>query len=31
MKFSIDKNEQYTVFSLLEENLNSIMAPLLRN
>lgn len=31
MKFSIDKNEQYTVFSLLEENLNSIMAPLLKS
>ncbi len=31
MKFSIDKNEQYTVFTLLEENLNSIMAPLLKS
>ncbi len=31
MKFSIDKNEQYTVFSLLEENLNSLMAPLLKS
>ena len=30
MKFSIDKNEQYTVFSLLEENLNSLMAPSLK-
>lgn len=27
MKYSIDKNEQYTVFSLEEENLNSIIAP----
>ena len=31
MKFSIDKNEQYTVFSLLEENLNSTMAPDLKS
>jgi anti-sigma B factor antagonist len=27
MKFTTDKNEQYTTFSLLEENLNSLKAP----
>lgn len=31
MKFSLDKNEQYTVFTLLEENLNSLKAPLLKS
>ncbi len=31
MKCSIDKNEPYTVFTLQEENLNSIMAPLLKS
>ncbi|MEM9888594.1 MAG: STAS domain-containing protein [Bacteroidota bacterium] len=27
MKYSVDKNERYTVFSLEEDNLNSIIAP----
>ncbi len=31
MKFSVDKNDKYTVFSLLEENLNSIIAPNLKS
>lgn len=31
MKFSIEKKEQYTIFSLDEENLNSIMAPVLKS
>ncbi len=31
MKFSVDKNDKYTVFSLLEENLNSVMAPDLKS
>jgi anti-anti-sigma factor len=31
MKFRIDKKDQYTIFSLDEENLNSILAPLLKS
>ena len=31
MKFSIEKKEQYTLFTLDEENLNSIIAPLLKS
>jgi anti-anti-sigma factor len=31
MKFSVDKNDKYTVFSLLEENLNSGIAPNLKS
>ncbi len=31
MKFSIEKKEQYTIFTLNEENLNSIMAPVLKS
>ena len=31
MKFSIEKKEQYTIFALNEENLNSIIAPLLKS
>lgn len=31
MKFSVDKNDKYTVFSLLEETLNSVMAPNLKS
>lgn len=31
MKYSIDKQDRYTVFSLEEENLNSIMAPDLKS
>jgi len=31
MKFSIEKNEQYTIFTLNEDNLNSLMAPLLKS
>ena len=31
MKFSVDKNDKYTIFSLLEENLNSVMAPNLKS
>ena len=31
MKFSIDKQEKYTVLSLEEENLNSLMAPSLKS
>jgi len=31
MKFRIDKKEQYLIFSLEEENLNSLMAPLLKS
>jgi anti-anti-sigma factor len=27
MKFSLDKQDKYSVFQLMEENLNSIMAP----
>lgn len=31
MKFRINKNERYTIFSLEEENLNSLIAPLLKS
>ncbi len=31
MKFSIDKKERYTVFSLQEDNLNSVVAPDLKS
>ncbi len=31
MKFSIEKKEQYTIFTLNEDNLNSLMAPLLKS
>jgi len=31
MKFSVDKQEKYTIFSLEEENLNSLMAPDLKS
>jgi anti-sigma B factor antagonist len=31
MKFSTDKNDRYTVFSLLEDNLNSLNAPHLKS
>jgi len=31
MKYSIDKQDQYAVFSLEEENLNSLMAPKLKS
>lgn len=31
MKFSVDKQDQYTVFSLQEDNLNSILAPHLKS
>jgi anti-anti-sigma factor len=31
MKFSTDKNDRYTVFSLLEDNLNSLNAPNLKS
>jgi len=31
MKFSLDKNDNYSVFSLEEENLNSILAPDLKS
>lgn len=31
MKYSIDKQERYTVFSLEEENLNSVYAPNLKS
>ena len=31
MKFSTDKNDRYTVFSLLEEHLNSLNAPNLKS
>lgn len=30
MKYSIDKQEKYAVFTLHEENLNSILAPMLK-
>jgi anti-sigma B factor antagonist len=30
MKFEVEKEEKYTIFRLLENNLNSIMAPLLK-
>ncbi len=31
MKFSLDKQEKYSVFSLEEENLNSLLAPNLKS
>lgn len=31
MKFSLDKNDKYSVFKLEEENLNSILAPNLKS
>jgi len=31
MKFSLDKQEKYSAFRLEEENLNSIIAPLLKS
>jgi anti-sigma B factor antagonist len=31
MKFTLDKNEKYSVFSLAEENLNSLIAPNLKS
>lgn len=31
MKFSIDKQEKYTVLKLEEENLNSILSPVLKS
>ncbi len=31
MKFSVDKQDRYTVFKLEEENLNSLMAPDLKS
>lgn len=31
MKFSVEKKEQYTIFTLNEDNLNSLMAPLLKS
>ncbi len=31
MKFSIEKKENYTVFTLLEENMNSVVAPDLKS
>ena len=31
MKFSVDKQDKYTIFSLEEENLNSLMAPDLKS
>lgn len=31
MKYSIDKQDQYAVFSLEEENLNSLIAPKLKS
>ncbi|MEM9548164.1 MAG: STAS domain-containing protein [Bacteroidota bacterium] len=31
MKFSLDKQEKYSVFSLEEENLNSLLAPSLKS
>ncbi len=31
MKFSIEKKERYTIFTLNEDNLNSLMAPLLKS
>ena len=30
MKYSIDKQEKYAVFTLHEENLNSLLAPMLK-
>lgn len=31
MKFSVDKREQYSVFTLEEDNLNSLLAPILKS
>jgi anti-anti-sigma factor len=31
MKFTVDKNDRYTVFKLDEENLNSLIAPHLKS
>lgn len=31
MKYSIDKQENYTIFELQEDNLNSLMAPSLKS
>ena len=31
MKYTIDKNEKYTLFSLNEDNLNSLLAPNLKS
>jgi anti-sigma B factor antagonist len=31
MKYSVDKKENYLVFSVLEENLNSVIAPELKS
>lgn len=31
MKFALDKKDQYTVFSVMEENLNSVKAPDLKS
>lgn len=31
MKYSVDKNEKYTVFAVLEENLNTANAPELKS
>ena len=31
MKYSVDKQERYTIFSLQEDNLNSVMAPDLKS
>jgi anti-anti-sigma factor len=31
MKFSTDKNERYTLLKLEEENLNSVLAPMLKS
>ncbi|MCE2790334.1 MAG: STAS domain-containing protein [Saprospiraceae bacterium] len=31
MKFTVDKNERYTIFKLDEENLNSVIAPHLKS
>jgi anti-sigma B factor antagonist len=31
MKYTVDKQERYTIFRLEEENLNSIIAPLLKS
>lgn len=31
MKYSIDKQERYSIFTLDEENLNSLVAPLLKS
>jgi anti-sigma B factor antagonist len=30
MKYSVDKQEKFTIFSILEENLNSLVAPHLK-